>query len=284
MRKQTQRSRLVVLVPCPFQGHISPMLQLGDMLHSKGFSITIVHANFNSPNPQNHSHFTFFPTLSIQYIGAILWNTVDCLEHSILEQIQQQCQVPIFPIGPIHRLAPALVSSTSLIKEDRSCISWLDKQPHCSVIYVSSFGSLASLGEKEVAEIAWGLANSNQPFLWVIRPGSIRGSEWIELLPQGFQDAVGQRGFIVKWVPQKEVLAHEAVGGYLSHAWRVGLEFEELKRGEIERVVRKLLLEDEGKEMRKRAMEFKEKFEVSAGKVGSSYNSLNELVNFIMSL
>ena len=217
---------------------------------------------------------------------------MDCLEQSTLMQIKQQCQVPLFPIGPLHKLASKSISS-SLIEEDRSCISWLDKQTPHSVIYVSSVGSIASLSEKEVAEIAWGLANSNQPFLWVIRPGSIRGSDWIELLPRGFQNAVGDRGCVVKWVPQKEVLAHEAVGGfwshcgwnstlesiaegvplickpcfgdqlvksrYLSHVWRVGLEFEELKRGEIERVVRKLLLEDEGKEMRKRAMEFQGK-------------------------
>ncbi|KAB1200960.1 putative disease resistance protein RGA3 [Morella rubra] len=49
MEKNRQRPRrLLVLLPCPFEGHINPMLQLGTILHSKGFSITIVQPQFNS--------------------------------------------------------------------------------------------------------------------------------------------------------------------------------------------------------------------------------------------
>lgn len=64
MRNEIQsahkRQRLV-LVPAPYQGHINPMLQLGTILHSNGFSITIAHANFNSPDPQAHPEFHFVP-------------------------------------------------------------------------------------------------------------------------------------------------------------------------------------------------------------------------------
>lgn len=35
------------------------MLQLAQILHSKGFSITIIHTTFNSPNPSNYPHFSF---------------------------------------------------------------------------------------------------------------------------------------------------------------------------------------------------------------------------------
>ena len=49
----------LVLFPLPLQGHINPMLDLATILHSKGFSITLVHTKFNSPNPLNHPHFTF---------------------------------------------------------------------------------------------------------------------------------------------------------------------------------------------------------------------------------
>ncbi|XP_040973633.1 UDP-glycosyltransferase 76B1 [Gossypium hirsutum] len=58
MEKQ-QKSSHVVLVMVTFQGHITPMLQLASILHSKGFSITIVHPELNSPNPSNHPKFTF---------------------------------------------------------------------------------------------------------------------------------------------------------------------------------------------------------------------------------
>ncbi|KAJ0695162.1 putative cytokinin 7-beta-glucosyltransferase [Helianthus annuus] len=58
--KPSNGHRLVVL-PLPYQGHVSPMLQLANILHSKGFSITILHTLFNSPNPTNYPHFTFLP-------------------------------------------------------------------------------------------------------------------------------------------------------------------------------------------------------------------------------
>nr|XP_048325483.1 UDP-glycosyltransferase 76B1-like [Ziziphus jujuba var. spinosa] len=35
------------------------MLQLANILYSKGFSISIIHTSFNSPNPSNYPHFTF---------------------------------------------------------------------------------------------------------------------------------------------------------------------------------------------------------------------------------
>lgn len=71
--------------------------------------------------------------------------------------------------------------------------------------------------KKELAEMAWGLANSKQPFLWVVRPDRTEGSERKESLPDGFKEAIGERGCIVKWAPQKEVLAHSAIGGFWSH-------------------------------------------------------------------
>jgi hypothetical protein len=60
-RGNIRRLNRVVLVPGPFQGHINPMLQLGTILHSHGFSITVVHAQYNSPKPSSHPDFSFLP-------------------------------------------------------------------------------------------------------------------------------------------------------------------------------------------------------------------------------
>ncbi|KAJ0470751.1 putative cytokinin 7-beta-glucosyltransferase [Helianthus annuus] len=54
-------SRRIILFPLPFQGHINPMLQLANILHTRGFKITIIHAEYNSPNPSNYPQFTFKP-------------------------------------------------------------------------------------------------------------------------------------------------------------------------------------------------------------------------------
>lgn len=49
----------MVLVTCPFQGHINPMLQLGTVLYSNGYSITVAHTKSNSINPSNYPNFYF---------------------------------------------------------------------------------------------------------------------------------------------------------------------------------------------------------------------------------
>lgn len=54
-----RKGRTLLLFPLPLQGHINPMLQLAQILHSNGFSITIIHTTFNSPNPSNYPHFNF---------------------------------------------------------------------------------------------------------------------------------------------------------------------------------------------------------------------------------
>lgn len=70
---------------------------------------------------------------------------------------------------------------------------------------------------------------------------------------------------------------------YVSHEWRVGLELENLERGEIERAITKLILDDEGKDIRARAKDLKEKVKLCTGEGGSSQSHLNELVDLIMS-
>ena len=61
MGKHKEKNLCLVLVPAPFQGHINPMLQLGTIFHSFGFSITVVHTIYNSPDPKNHPDFSFVP-------------------------------------------------------------------------------------------------------------------------------------------------------------------------------------------------------------------------------
>lgn len=59
MEEQKQRHCWLVLGPCPFQGHWKPMLQLGTILNSKSFAITVADTRFTSPNPSNYPNFDF---------------------------------------------------------------------------------------------------------------------------------------------------------------------------------------------------------------------------------
>ena len=57
---EQSKGRKLILFPLPFQGHINPMLELANILHSKGFSIAIIHTNFNSLNPSTRKpYFTY---------------------------------------------------------------------------------------------------------------------------------------------------------------------------------------------------------------------------------
>ncbi|KAF8022127.1 hypothetical protein BT93_G2311 [Corymbia citriodora subsp. variegata] len=410
----------LMLFPHPFQGHMNSMLQLGRILYARGFSITIVHTNFNAPDPSSHPHFAFrsiadgidqseastpdvrgllalldvrcaapfeecmremvsprgggdaapiaclisdsmfsftssvaqrlkvralvlrtggaaflyvatlFPVLKekghVPVLGSrseepmkeflpllvkdiltvdpqkpesssgVIINTFEELEHFDLALLREALPVPFFPTGPSHKFHVASSSSSSLA-EDRSCISWLDKQSPKSVIYVS-FGSLAALSKAEILEIALDLADSEQSFLWVVRARSVHDPEWLEKLPSRFLEALEGRGNIVKWTPQKEVLARPAVGAFWTHSgWnstlesisegapmlcmprfadqgvkaryvsdvrRIGVHLNGgLERENIARAIKRLLVEREGEEIKERALAMKEKASVS---------------------
>jgi hypothetical protein len=100
MEKEGKRRLRVVLVPGPFQGHITPMLQLGSILHSNGFSITVVHAQYNSPEPSSHPEFSFLPlpdtssaVLTGELIAFVLQLNTNCkarFQECLGEEMRQQ--------------------------------------------------------------------------------------------------------------------------------------------------------------------------------------------------
>ncbi|ESQ40502.1 hypothetical protein EUTSA_v10013508mg [Eutrema salsugineum] len=447
--------RRVILFPLPLQGCINPMIQLAKILHSRGFSITVIHTRFNAPKASSHPLFTFLQipdglseaetrthdvtllltllnrscespfrdcltkllqiadseteekkqriscliddsgwiftqpfaqslnlprlvlsTYKVSFFrdhfvlpqirremnlplqeqddpveeflplrkkdlirildaetevldsysdmilettkassGIIFVSSCEELDQESLNQARQDFKVPIFAIGPSHSYFPG--SSSSLFTPDETCIPWLDTQEDKSVIYVS-FGSVATISKQEFLEIAWGIRNSDQPFLWVVRVGSVHGTKWLEAIPEETIDRLNKKGKIVKWAAQQDVLKHRAIGGFLTHngwnstvesvcegvpmicspfvwdqllnarfvsdVWMVGLHLEgRIERNEIERAIKRLLLETEGEAIRKRMELLKEKVGRSVKQNGSAYRSLGHLVDHISS-
>ncbi|XP_073157654.1 zeatin O-glucosyltransferase-like [Henckelia pumila] len=103
-----------------------------------------------------------------------------------------------------------------------TCLDWLDKQAPRSVIYVS-FGTTTSFSDEEAMEFAIGLEQSKQKFVWVLRDADkadiFAGGEARKIgLPKGFEEKVKENGLVLRyWVPQKEILAHKSIGGFMSH-------------------------------------------------------------------
>jgi len=134
--------------------------------------------------------------------SGLILNTMDALESGELASLRRDLGVPVFDIGPLHKLSPA--ASSSLLLQDRGCLEWLDAQAPASVLYVS-FGSLASMSAAELVETSWGIANSGHPFLWVLRPGLVCGmptsTSEVPPLPDGFDAVTRGRGVVVRWAP-----------------------------------------------------------------------------------
>ncbi|EAZ03336.1 hypothetical protein OsI_25478 [Oryza sativa Indica Group] len=257
---------------------------------------------------------------AVRTSSGLILNTFDALEHDELAALRRDLDVPVFDVGPLHKLSPTAPPS-SLLRQDRGCLEWLDSQAPASVLYVS-FGSIASVSAGELVEAAWGIANSGHPFLWVLRPGLVRGAAAAAALPDGFDAATRGRGAVVSWAPQEEVLAHPATAAFWTHCgwnstlesvcagvpmllrpcfgdqpgnaryaervWRAGLALDggggELERGKVEAAIRRLMEEDDAAGMRRRAGELKSRAAECITKGGSSCLIIDKLVNHILSI
>ncbi|KAK6933506.1 UDP-glucuronosyl/UDP-glucosyltransferase [Dillenia turbinata] len=174
-----------------------------------------------------------------------------------------------------------------------SIMEWLDKKEQSSVVYVS-FGSEYFSSMEELQEIAYGLELSGVSFIWVVRFPTGENIKLEEALPKGLPERVGERGLVLEgWAPQTKILRHTSVGGFLSHCgWNsvmetmkigvpiiampmhldqpfnarlvqdVGIALEvkrdingRLERDEIAKVIREVMVEEKGEELRKKSKE-----------------------------
>ncbi|KDO38336.1 hypothetical protein CISIN_1g037571mg [Citrus sinensis] len=132
-------------------------------------------------------------------------------------------------IGPLHEIhesgirecSPSVSTSGVLRKEDKSCMTWLDLQPSRSVLYVKS---------------------------------------GIGLIPTELEEGTQERRLMIDWAPQEDVLAHQAICGFLTHSgWnsasdgmvnsrcvrevgKIGLDMKDTcDRSTVEKLVRNLI-------------------------------------------
>ena len=253
--------------------------------------------------------------------SAILIPTFDDLEHEVL-QVLSTMFPPIYTIGPLQLLLNQMPAEndlnsieSNLWKEEPGCLEWLDTKEPASVVYVN-FGSVTVMTPQQLVEFAWGLANTNLNFLWIIRPDLVAGDAAI--LPADFVAQTRERSLLASWCPQERVLTHPAVGGFLTHSgwnstieslcggvpmicwpffaeqptncryccteWGIGMEIEDdVTRDEVERLVRDLMEGEKGKEMKKKVMEWKSKAEAdTALPAGSSYSNLDKMINLVL--
>ncbi|KAM4113644.1 hypothetical protein ACJW30_04G011000 [Castanea mollissima] len=162
-----------------------------------------------------------------------------------------------------------------------------------------------------MVEITSGLRNSNCYFLWVVRE-----SEW-KKLPSNFLPEISEKGLVGSWCPQLEVLAHKAIGCFMTHCgwnstlealslgvpmiampqwmdqttnakyimdvWKVRVRIKVDEKGiatkeEIELFIREVVGGDRGKEMKRNLMKWMELSKEVVDKDGSSNKNIEEFV------
>ncbi|KAL6534161.1 hypothetical protein OROHE_013086 [Orobanche hederae] len=152
----------------------------------------------------------------------IIHNTVEELESKTLSALNKHQKN--YAIGPVNFFEnPATNTVRRSFWHESDCASWLGSKPSGSVLYVS-FGSLVQTSKQFIHEVAYGLLLSGVSFIWVVR-ANIVGSCDVDVLPEGYEDDIGDRGIVVPWCDQISVLSNPVIGGFLTHCgWNSTLE------------------------------------------------------------
>ncbi|XP_073010065.1 7-deoxyloganetin glucosyltransferase-like [Typha latifolia] len=250
--------------------------------------------------------------------GVIL-NTFHELENDVVAALNHIFP-HLYTIGPLQNFVRKIPQGeldsigSNLWREDTKCLEWLDAQSSASVVYVN-FGSITVMTGDQLTEFAWGLSNSRHPFLWVIRPDLVAGEK--TMVTEDFIVETRGRGILTSWCPQEQVLSHPSLGVFLTHSgwnstlesicggvpmicwpffaeqptncryackkWGIGLEIDSnVRREEVEGLVREVMEGEKGKEMRLKAKEWKEKAEEATKGGGSSKENMDRLVHYLL--
>ena len=244
---------------------------------------------------------------------CVLTDGFEALEKDTHGVLSKFCKLR--PIGPLFKGTKTLPAATGDVAVD--CIKWLDSRPSSSVVYIS-FGTIVHLSQQQVDELAYGVLNSGVSFLWVMRPARKDFGQTPVDFPEGFLDKVGDKGKVVDWAPQLQVLGHPAVKCFFTHCgWNSSVETlsfgvpvvcfphvgdqimnckflvdvfgigVRLWRGEPGKVVprddvKKCLLEatvgEKASELKKNALKWKKAAEAAVAEGGSSDRNIDEFV------
>ncbi|KAL0366591.1 UNVERIFIED_CONTAM: UDP glycosyltransferase 9 [Sesamum radiatum] len=254
---------------------------------------------------------------NLEKVDWIFLNTFNKLENEVVDWMASR--YPIKTIGPTFSLLQTekkLFNSKNhtISLLEPACTEWLDSRETGSVVYVS-FGSIASLSKKQMEEIACGLMMSNCYFLWVVRPLEA------DKLPEDFTSLASEKGLIVGWCKQPEVLAHRAIACFLTHCgwnstlealscgvpliampqwvdqqtnskfiedvWGVGVRVKRgedgiVGREEIAMCIKEVTEEDRGMELKRNACVWKELANEAVEKGGTSANNIEDFVSKLM--
>lgn len=142
----------------------------------------------------------------------VLVNTFDELERDAIAAVAGV--VDLLPVGLLvppsfADLKAGTGAASDLFKHDNMAdyMGWLGRWPSRSVVYIS-FGSFSVMDKAQTDEFMKALGAMGRPYLWMVRKDA-------PVKPD--EAALGERGKLVAWCNQIEVLRHNSVGCFVTH-------------------------------------------------------------------
>ncbi|KAM3379442.1 UDP-glycosyltransferase 74G1 [Capsicum galapagoense] len=264
---------------------------------------------------------------NLDKVDWVLINSVYELEKEVIDWMSK-----IYPIKTIGPTIPSMYLDKRL-QDDKEyglsmfkpmtneCLNWLNHQPISSVVYVS-FGSLVKIEGEQMEELAWGLKNCNRNFLWVVRSNE-EPKLPKNLLKELKSTSSNNKGLVVSWCPQLQVLEHESIACFLSHCgwnstleaislgvpmvtmpqwsdqptntklvqnvWEMGVRAKQddkgiVRRDVIEECINLVMEEEKGKVIRENAKKWKELARNAMDEGGSSDKNIEEFVSKLVTI
>jgi hypothetical protein len=158
-------------------------------------------------------------------VDGVVVNSFDELEHGSTALLAAAAGREVLAVGPVSLCcAPSLDPQGD---DARRCMAWLDGKKAKSVVYVS-FGSAGCVPPAQLLQLGKALVSCRWPVMWVIRgadslPDDVKA--WLAENTDADGAADSKCLVVREWAPQVAVLAHPAVGGFMTHCgWGSTLE------------------------------------------------------------
>ncbi|KAI3889691.1 hypothetical protein MKX03_007713 [Papaver bracteatum] len=256
-----------------------------------------IEPEFSHPQPGAHTDFYTDVVMAMSKRKGIIRNSFYELEPEFVDYWNKEKSPKAWNIGPLCLLATKVVCS----EEKPMWIQWLDEklEKGKSVMHVA-FGSLAEITMEQLREIAIGLENSGEHFLWVLRlPEPSNGDEFMSEFEErsvgGFMSHCGWNSVLESICESLPLLGFPLTADQHLNARMVeeyfGIGVKVVMRNGsgcgffgsecIENKVKELMdIEGQkGKEMRKNVKKFNEKARNAMVEGGSSWRTLNLLID-----
>ncbi|KAI7754486.1 hypothetical protein M8C21_021069 [Ambrosia artemisiifolia] len=311
----------IIIFPLPAQGHVNAMLKLTELLLPAGLHITFLisakdHHNLTG-HATVHTRLNAYPGFRFHVIEGLYEGPMDTGDKlSLMFDCMSEITTPLLRNMIVESRVTCVIADGILdfaldaAKGTGVNVILFRTISACAFWAYFSIQDLINSGELPFE------VNSKKRFLWVIREGLVLKDD--DKVPSELENGTKERGYLVGWAPQEDVLANPAVGAFLTHngwnstlesivagvpmvswpffadqqinsrfveaVWKLGLDMKDTcDRTIVERIVNEVMevRKDEFTQSAKRMAKLAME---SVGEGGSSYRNLDRLIEDIKTM